>query len=91
MSRSSTPSYQIRRPGISTSLNQSSAAASASTSRANTPLGRTVISLEEWESKAPLSDEQLSTIGLVKDRYSERPLPEKVSDSAIRAAKETAY
>ncbi|WRT68392.1 uncharacterized protein IL334_005368 [Kwoniella shivajii] len=77
MSRSSTPPYQIRRPNIGSGLNLASTNGSTSTSRVPTPLGRAVISLDEWESKAPLSDEQLQSISIVKEKFGERPLPEK--------------
>ncbi|KAK8854795.1 hypothetical protein IAR55_003534 [Kwoniella newhampshirensis] len=80
MSRPQTPAYQIRRQGLNhnpSSLTLTSTAGSASNSRAATPLGKAVISLEEWESRSPLSDEQLQSIGLVKERFGERELPEK--------------
>nr|XP_019044681.1 hypothetical protein I302_06594 [Kwoniella bestiolae CBS 10118]OCF23611.1 hypothetical protein I302_06594 [Kwoniella bestiolae CBS 10118] len=79
MSRSSTPPFQLRRPNLGSGLNLASGAGagSTSTSRVPTPLGRGVISLDEWESKAPLSDEQLQSISVVKEKYGERPLPEK--------------
>ncbi|WVR07593.1 hypothetical protein IAU60_004635 [Kwoniella sp. DSM 27419] len=76
MSRPTTPGYQIRRPNLSSSTNLASAG-SASTSRAGTPLSRGVLSLDEWESRSPLSDEQLQSLSTVKERFSERPLPDK--------------
>jgi hypothetical protein len=72
MSRPTTPGgFNLRR----TPLPQSGSA-----SRAGTPLAaKPVISLEDWEARAPLSDEEVQSIGLVKERFGERPLPEKVS------------
>ncbi|WWC71562.1 uncharacterized protein I206_105520 [Kwoniella pini CBS 10737] len=77
MSRSSTPSYQPRRPNLGSGLNLPSTAGSTSTSRVPTPLSRGGISLDEWESKSPLTDSQLQSISIVKEKFSERPLPEK--------------
>lgn len=73
MSRPATPSaFNLRRQPL-----QSGSGAS---SRAGTPLAsKPLISLEEWESKAPLSDEQVQSISAVKDKFSQRPMPEKVS------------
>lgn len=72
MSRPATPGgFNLRR----TPLPSGSGAAS----RSSTPLSKPVISLEEWESKAPLSDEEVQSIVLVKERFGERSLPEKVS------------
>jgi hypothetical protein len=34
--------------------------------------------LEEWERIAPLSDDQLASIAVVKEKLGQRPLPEKV-------------
>ncbi|OCF37934.1 hypothetical protein I316_00158 [Kwoniella heveanensis BCC8398] len=85
MSRPTTPAYQVRRPNLGSSLNLSSAAGSASTSRAGTPLGRGVISLDEWESKAPLSDDQLQSLGFVRERFGERPLPDKFNQAESSA------
>ncbi|WVQ81860.1 hypothetical protein IAT38_003987 [Cryptococcus sp. DSM 104549] len=95
MSRPTTPGFQIRRQGLTannSSLNlpsnlgstAGSGAGSASTSRAGTPAlgGRAVISLEEWESKSQLSDEQLGSIGVVRERFGERGLPEKFTTIA---------
>ena len=73
MSRSQTPSYAVRRPPIS--VNSTVVAQS----RSSTPLARTVISLEDWESKSPLSDEQVQSISQVREKYAQRPLPAKVS------------
>ncbi|ODN78720.1 hypothetical protein L202_04287 [Cryptococcus amylolentus CBS 6039] len=82
MSRPATPAYTVRRQGYNSSL---SASATASTSRTGTPAPRNpVISLDEWESKAHLSDEQLGSIGAVKDRYGERPLPAKFGGQNTR-------
>ncbi len=84
MSRPHTPAFNIRRTPINTSsLNLTSVTTSSSQatpSRSATPsiTSRHVISLEEWESRAPLSNEQLQSISLVKDRFGERPVPEKV-------------
>lgn len=60
--------------------------ASGESSRASTPLAapNRVISLEEWESRAPLSDDQVQSIASVKERFGERPIPEKVT-SAVDA------
>ncbi|KAK6910494.1 hypothetical protein I203_104526 [Kwoniella mangroviensis CBS 8507] len=80
MSRSSTPPFQLRRPNLGSGLNLASGAGgqgSTSTSRVPTPLGRGVISLDEWEGKSPLTDDQLQSISIVKEKYGERPLPEK--------------
>ncbi|OWZ31050.1 hypothetical protein C343_03746 [Cryptococcus neoformans C23] len=78
MSRSTTPAYQLRRPA----LNISSAPASSTASRVGTPpssntAAKQVVSLDEWESKSPLSNEQIGSIGAVKTRFGERDLPEK--------------
>lgn len=78
MSRSTTPAYQLRRPA----LHIPSASASSTASRAGTPpssntSAKQIISLDEWESKSPLSDEQIGSIGAVKARFGERDLPEK--------------
>lgn len=72
MSRPNTPGgFNLRRTPLPVS---------GSSSRAPTPLSaKPVISLEEWESRAPLTDEQVQSIATVKDRFGERPLPEKVS------------
>lgn len=72
MSRPATPGgFNLRRAPITSG--------SATASRANTPIQpRQVVSLEEWESKSPLSDEQVQSIAVVKERFGERPLPEKV-------------
>ncbi|WWC63290.1 uncharacterized protein I303_105890 [Kwoniella dejecticola CBS 10117] len=77
MSRAGTPPYQARRAPFGSNLNLPSTAGSTSTSRVPTPLGRGVISLDEWESKSPLTDEQLQSISLVKEKFGQRPLPEK--------------
>jgi len=74
MSRPQTPGYTVRRPPINTALN----AATSGISRATTP-AKNVITLEEWERQTALSDSQLQSISLVKERLSERPLPEKVA------------
>lgn len=73
MSRPSTPGgFNLRRPPLPRT---------ASGSRASTPqvTKPTVISLEDWEAKAPLTDEQVSSIASVRDQFGERPLPDKVS------------
>jgi hypothetical protein len=75
MSRTSTPAYTVRRPGINTTPGSSQPSRLGSPSLA----GRPVISLEEWESKTQLSDEQLSSITYVKEKLGTRPFPEKVS------------
>ncbi|WVR00004.1 hypothetical protein IAU59_007146 [Kwoniella sp. CBS 9459] len=85
MSRPTTPAYQVRRPNLGSSLNLSSAAGSASNSRVGTPLSRGVISLDEWESRAPLSDDQLQSLGAVKERFGERPLPDKFNQAESSA------
>lgn len=72
MQRSSTPAYQVRRPPLQTSLG------SGTTSRSTTPLVRTNVTLDEWESRAPLSDEAIQSVVSVKERLAERPLPDKV-------------
>jgi len=71
MSRPTTPGgFNLRRQPIG----------SGSTSRATTPLSsKPVISLEEWEARSPLSDEQVQSITFVREQFGERPLPEKVS------------
>ena len=74
MSRPQTPAYAVRRPQLNTSVGSN-----FQTSRSATPLSRTVISLEEWEAKAPLTDEQVQSISLVKEKLGTRPLPEKVN------------
>ncbi|WWC90718.1 uncharacterized protein L201_005655 [Kwoniella dendrophila CBS 6074] len=86
MSRSSTPPFQLRRPNLGSNLNLAAGAASASTSRVPTPLGRTGISLDEWESKSPLTEEQLQSISIVKEKFGERPLPEKFNRDESSAA-----
>ncbi|CAK9781075.1 Sec34-domain-containing protein [Cutaneotrichosporon oleaginosum] len=70
MSRPTTPGgFNLRR----TPLPQSGTA-----SRSGTPLAaKPIISLEDWESRAPLSDEEVQSIGLVRERFGERSLPEK--------------
>ncbi|WVQ74956.1 hypothetical protein IAR50_004564 [Cryptococcus sp. DSM 104548] len=84
MSRPTTPAYTVRRQGYNSSLN-TPASATASTSRTGTPAPRNpVISLDEWESKALLSDEQLGSIAVVKDRYGDRPLPAKFQGQSTR-------
>ncbi|ORY35518.1 Sec34-like family-domain-containing protein [Naematelia encephala] len=76
MSRSSTPAYNFRRAPIGNGR-------ASQPSRSATPtLGRNTITLEEWESKAPLSDEQLGSISVVKDKLAQRPLPEKFNARA---------
>lgn len=82
MSRSSTPALGVRRPPFHSSLNLTTSASSTNLngSRSTTPsLSKPVISLEEWEKKAPLTDEQVQSIAQVKEFYGERPLPDKVS------------
>lgn len=87
MSRSGTPSFQFRRPNLSGITTSTAAPASSSTATASgssrntgsTSLARTTISLEEWESKAPLSEEEVRSIKVVGDKLKEKPLPEKVS------------
>ena len=83
MSRTQTPALNPRRPPINNpSLKLTSFAPSTShqaISRTATPSSsRNVISLEEWESKAQLSDAQLQSISFVRDTFGERPLPDKV-------------
>jgi hypothetical protein len=78
MSRPTTPGYNIRRPAINTSFTNSTGV-SRTASPAITKPG---ISLDEWESKATLSDAQLDSIRFVKDKLGRRPLPERVSASA---------
>jgi hypothetical protein len=73
MSRPNTPGYSIRRPPLG----------SGTSSRAGTPLGKPVISLEEWEARSPLSDEQVQSITFVRDQFSERKLPDKVDKLLI--------
>lgn len=59
---------------------------SGGTSRAGTPLAaKPVLSLEDWEARAPLSDEEVQSIGLVKQRFGERALPDKVGGLSIRS------
>ncbi|BEI85442.1 hypothetical protein CcaverHIS002_0508430 [Cutaneotrichosporon cavernicola] len=74
MSRPATPGgFNLRR----TPLPQSGAA-----SRAGTPLAaKHVISLGDWEARAPLSDDEVQSITLIKERFSERPLPDKFSQA----------
>ncbi|WWD19057.1 hypothetical protein CI109_103515 [Kwoniella shandongensis] len=92
MSRPHTPAYQIRRQGLNnaSSLNLTSAAGSHASSRAATPLGKAVISLEEWESRSPLSDEQLQSISVVKEKFGERSLPEKFTKAESSAQAQAA-
>jgi len=92
MSRPHTPGLNIRRTQLDTSsLNLTSLTASSSNpgiSRIGTPSSfRNVISLEEWESKAPLSIEQLQSISLVKEKFGERPFPEKVRKPLLTKSK----
>lgn len=68
-------SYSIRRPGLN--------APAAGSSRSSTP--NRGITLEEWESRAPLSDKQLQSISVVKERLGNRPLPQKVCISSPRS------
>lgn len=70
MSRPQTPGYTVRRPPINTQLDRTVS------SRAGTPQ-RPIISLEDWESKTPLSDDQLQSISRVKETLGERPFPAK--------------
>ena len=91
MSRPHTPAFNIRRPPINTSslsltssVNNNASSSNLAISRSVTPLSRNVISLEDWESKAPLSDAQLQSIALVRERLGERPLPEKVKSTTSR-------
>ncbi|KAG9039759.1 Golgi transport complex subunit 3 [Tulasnella sp. JGI-2019a] len=44
-------------------------------------LNKTPISLEEWESKAPLSETETRSVGIVKSACETRPLPSKFVDS----------
>lgn len=46
-----------------------------------TPRG---VSLEEWESKAPLREDELHSVGRVKDTCLDRRLPQKVSAPSPR-------
>lgn len=73
MSRPATPGgFNLRRTPLP--------AGSGAASRAGTPLAsKPVISLEEWEARSPLSDEEVQSIALVKERFGERSLPDKVS------------
>jgi hypothetical protein len=41
------------------------------------------VSLEEWERLAPLTDEQVQSIALVKEKLAQRPLPDKVSEPPV--------
>lgn len=74
MSRPQTPAagFNLRRQPINS---QSGASTRPATPQAAKPL----VSLEDWEAKAPLSDDQVQGIAAVKDKLSQRPLPEKVS------------
>ena len=78
MSRPQTPAYTVRRPPINSALN---AAVGTGISRTGSP-SKPVMSLEEWESKAPLTDEQIQSISIVKEKLGHRPLPEKVHPAA---------
>ncbi|WOO83859.1 Conserved oligomeric Golgi complex subunit 3 [Vanrija pseudolonga] len=86
MSRPTTPGgFNLRRTPLPMA---SGGRASGESSRASTPLAapNRVISLEEWESRAPLSDDQVQSIASVKERFGERPIPEKFfteSSSAV--------
>ncbi|ORX38511.1 Sec34-like family-domain-containing protein [Kockovaella imperatae] len=71
MSRPGTPQYAVRRPPVNSSSN---------TTRSTTPTVRNVMTLEKWESLCPLTDEQVQSIGEVKERLGQRPLPSKFSD-----------
>lgn len=73
MSRPATPAYQLRRPNLPQGSTSTLAGRSTPT------LGRSVISLDEWEAKAPLSDGQLRLVKDVGERLEKRALPAKVS------------
>lgn len=79
MSRPQTPSYAVRRPPLNAALNT---AVGSGISRGGSP-SKPVITLDEWEFKAPLTDTQLQSIAVVKDKLGQRPLPKKVSDRSI--------
>lgn len=85
MSRSSTPGFQFRRPNIpGVSSNAPSTTSGGGSGRPAAPtLGRTTITMEEWEAKAPLSEEEMRMVREVGDRLKEKPLPEKVSHPFI--------
>jgi len=70
MSRPHTPAYTVRRPPIG----QGSGSGIA---RTTTP-SRPIITLDEWESKTSLNENQLQSIAFVKEKLGERPFPEKV-------------
>lgn len=81
MSRPTTPGFNLRRPGIQTTTLTSTS--SLGGGRSTPSLGKQTISLEDWERLAPLTDEQVQSIAMIKEKYGERPYPEKVSSRAM--------
>ncbi|KAI9637525.1 Sec34-like family-domain-containing protein [Dioszegia hungarica] len=84
--------FQFRRPNLaaistaaggstSSTSAQAQAQAQAGQGRSNTTQGlgqgRTTISLEEWEARAPLNDEEVKMVREVGEKLKERPMPEK--------------
>ncbi|KAK1927132.1 Sec34-like family-domain-containing protein [Papiliotrema laurentii] len=82
MSRPQTPSYAVRRPPLNAALNT---AVGSGISRGGSP-SKPVITLDEWEFKAPLTDTQLQSIAVVKDKLGQRPLPKKFRTSEAESS-----
>ncbi|RXK41165.1 hypothetical protein M231_01569 [Tremella mesenterica] len=82
MSRNDGPSYSIRRAPLN------AVASSSTQSRSNTPNSRG-ITLEDWEAKAPLTDKQLQSINVVKDKIGQRPLPSRFTQPPAGSAPDT--
>ncbi|KAJ7837718.1 Sec34-like family-domain-containing protein [Mycena leptocephala] len=46
----------------------------------NTPQARPVLNVEEWEAKAPLTDREITSVGILKAASEKAPLPYKFND-----------
>lgn len=66
-----------RQPIYSTMASRRHALASSSTARLAASVQPT-ITLDDWESRTPLLEDQLASISLVRDACDQRPLPDKV-------------
>jgi hypothetical protein len=49
----------------------------------NTPQARPILNVEEWEAKAPLTDREITSVGILKAASEKAPLPYKVRSSSI--------
>ena len=71
---------------MSSTWQANNASLNASSSRRQPVVGgnsRPTITLDDWESRTPLAEDQLASISLVRRTRDQRPLPQKVGPGAL--------